>query len=249
MLDNLPGRRVWRINSFIIFKLKIMRDSNCCGLEKNVGTTDRLISIAAGSVLLVSSLASGRVGKLRLLASGYLLFRGISGYCGAYKMLNTDTLEEPTEHLTIRATVNINRSPSEVYNFWRRLENLPLFMEHLESVNQIDNKLSEWRAKIPGGIATMSWRANILKEIPDRHISWHSLPNSDIENYGTVNFREAGNNVTQVDAEISYRAPGGVIGENVAKLFSPVFKNMVKKDVKNLKEYLETGNNPTVENS
>lgn len=217
------------------------------GLEQNVGPTDRIMSITAGTVMLVSALTSKRVGRINLLVSGYLLFRGITGHCPGYKyVLHTDTLEEPNEHLTIRATVNINRSVSEVYAFWRRLENLPLFMEHLETVNQIDNKLSEWRAKIPGGISTISWRANILKEIPDRHLSWHSLPNSDIENYGTVNFRESGDNMTQVDAEISYRAPGGIIGESIGKLLSPVFKNMVKKDIKNLKEYMETGNNPTI---
>lgn len=224
-----------------------MKDLNINGLEKNVGTTDRIISLTAGSVLLVSSITSKRVSKLKLLLSGYLLFRGVTGFCAGYKyLLHTDTLEEPTEHLNIRSTVTINRSPSEVYAFWRRLENLPLFMEHLESVNQIDNKLSEWRAKVPGGIATLSWRANILKEIPDRHISWHSLPNSDVENYGTVNFREAGVNITQVDTEISYRAPGGIIGENFGKLLSPVFKKMVKKDIANLKEYMETGKNPII---
>ncbi|HLO92664.1 MAG: YgaP-like transmembrane domain [Chloroflexota bacterium] len=223
-----------------------MKLSNCCGLEQNVGPTDRIMSITAGTVMLVSALTRKRVSKINLLLSGYFLFRGVTGHCAAYKyLLHTDTLEEPSEHITIRASVNINRSTSEVYTFWRRLENLPLFMEHLENVNQIDNKLSEWRAKIPGGIGTISWRANILKEIPDRHISWHSLPNSDVENYGTVNFRESGADMTQVDAEISYRAPGGVLGENVAKLLTPVFKNMVKKDIKNLKEYMETGNNPT----
>ncbi len=224
-----------------------MKDSTLLGLEQNVGPTDRIISITAGTVMLLSTLTSKRIGKTRLLLSGYLLFRGISGHCLVYKhLLHTDTLEEPTEHLAIKSSVTINRSPSEVFAFWRRLENLPLFMTHLESVNQIDNKLSEWRARIPGGIASISWRANILKEIPDRHLSWHSLPNSDIENYGTVNFREAGANITEVDAEISYRAPGGVLGENVAKILTPVFKQMVKRDIKNLKEYLETGKNPTM---
>ncbi len=220
-----------------------MKDKSCCGLKNNVGPTDRIISITAGSVLLVSALTSKRLNKLQLLASGYLFWRGFSGYCLTYDLLQTDTLEEPTEHLTVSATVTINRTPSEVYSFWRRLENLPLFMEHLENVNQIDNKLSEWTAKVPGNIATISWRANILKEIPDRHLSWHSLPNSDIENYGTVNFRETGINMTQVDAEISYRAPGGIIGENVGKLLTPIFKRMVKNDVMNLKHYLETGEN------
>lgn len=220
-------------------------ERNCCHLEKNVGTTDRIISIAAGSVMLVSAVVSRRKSYPNLALAGYFLFRGISGYCHAYKMLETDTLEEPTEHLHIRASATINRPTSEVFAFWRKLENLPLFMEHLESVTQIDSKLSEWRAKVPGGLTTVSWRANIIKEIPDSYISWHSLPNSDIENSGTVNFREAGTNMTQVDAELTYRAPGGILGENVAKLLSPIFKNMVKTDIKNLKHYMETGDNPT----
>ncbi len=223
-----------------------MNDKTCCGLKRNVGPTDRIVSIAAGSVLLVSALTTKRLNKLQLLASGFLFFRAFSGHCFAYDLLDTDSLEEPTKHLSIKASVTINRSPSEVYNFWRKLENLPLFMEHLELVNQIDNKLSEWTAKVPGNLATISWRANIIKEIPDRHISWHSLPNSDIENYGTVNFMESGVNMTQVDAEISYRAPGGIIGENVGKLLTPVFKSMVKKDIMNLKHYMETGQNPTI---
>lgn len=215
--------------------------NNLFNLDKNVGPTDRIISISAGSYLLASSLISRRFSTLKFATAGFLLFRGISGYCPGYKALGTNSLEQPTEHLHIRSSVIINRSTTEVYNFWRRLENLPLFMEHLESVNQIDSKMSEWRAKVPGNIATVSWRANILKEIPDRHISWHSLPNSDIENYGTVNFREAGPNMTEVDTEISYRAPGGMLGENVGKLLSPIFKNMVKNDIKNLKTYMETG--------
>lgn len=218
-----------------------MKNGNCCGLPQNVGPTDRIVSITAGTVLLLSALTTKRAGKLKLITSGLLLFRGISGFCGTYKLLNVDTLEEPASHVQIKATVEIDRPVEEVYTFWRRLENLPLFMHHLESVKQVDNKLSEWNAKIPGGIGTLSWRANILKEIPNRHISWHSLPNSDIENYGTVNFRESVNNMTQVDTEISYRAPGGVVGENIAKLLTPIFKTMVNNDIRNLKEYLESG--------
>ncbi len=220
-----------------------MKNGTCCGVEQNVGPTDRIISVTAGSVLLLSALTSKRMSKLKLMASGYLLFRGITGVCTTYKLLNVNTLEDPTTHIQIKAKVEINRSVEEVYTFWRRFENLPLFMNHLESVKQVDNKLSEWSAKIPGGIGTISWRANILKEIPNRHLSWHSLPNADIENYGTVNFRESANGMTEVDTEISYRAPGGIMGENLAKLLTPIFKTMVRNDIKNLKEYMESGRN------
>jgi uncharacterized membrane protein len=57
-----------------------------------------------------------------------------------------------------------------VYAFWRRLENLPLFMKHLSNVTEIDAKHSHWEAVVPGNIGKIKWNAEIVKEkkTPDR---------------------------------------------------------------------------------
>src|ERR1051326_1045041 len=44
----------------------------------------------------------------------------------------------------LEAAFTINRRPDGLYRKWRRLENLPNFMTHLQSVRQIDNRRSEW---------------------------------------------------------------------------------------------------------
>jgi len=42
----------------------------------------------------------------------------------------------------VEESVRINRSPEELYRFWRNFENLPRFMNHLESVKTLDDKRS-----------------------------------------------------------------------------------------------------------
>ena len=48
-------------------------------------------------------------------------------------------------------TITIYRPAADVYAFWRDFEQLPMFMEHLESVVDLGNKRSRWTAKLPTG--------------------------------------------------------------------------------------------------
>ena len=49
--------------------------------------------------------------------------------------------------VAVRKSITIARPPSEVYAFWHDLENLPRFMEHLESVRVIDDRTSHWKVE------------------------------------------------------------------------------------------------------
>ncbi len=112
-------------------------------------------------------------------------------------------------------------------------------MKHLESVNEVNRITSEWKAKGPGGIGHISWKANILMDEKDKMLSWHSLPESTIDNAGKVYFRDRGNNSTEVDVTISYHAPLGIAGEAAARILNPLFAKMVESDIESLKSYLE----------
>ena len=48
-------------------------------------------------------------------------------------------------------SVTIQRSPDELFTFWRQLENLPRVMKHLISVRQTDGNRSHWVARGPFG--------------------------------------------------------------------------------------------------
>lgn len=137
--------------------------------------------------------------------------------------------------------ITINRSPDEVYRFWRRLENLPRFMANLESVREIDERRSRWSAKAPAGTRA-SWDAEIVDDRPGERIAWRSLEGADVENAGVVSFRSApGERGTEVRVDMHYDAPAGRAGVVVAKLFRREPGQEVSADLRRLKQVMETG--------
>jgi uncharacterized membrane protein len=141
----------------------------------------------------------------------------------------------------VTEAVTINRSPEEIYRFWRNFENLPRFMDHLESVQVIDDRRSHWRARAPAG-ATVEWDAEIVEDRPNELIAWRSLERADVPNSGIVRFvRAPGNRGTEVHVELNYEPPGGTIGTLVAKLFGEEPSQQVADDLRHLKQIMETG--------
>lgn len=58
----------------------------------NVGESERLVSLAAGSGLALYGLTRGTLGGLGLaLIGGGLLYRGTTGHCACYELLGVDT--------------------------------------------------------------------------------------------------------------------------------------------------------------
>jgi len=194
--------------------------------------------ITSGAYLLYDGVSKNnkRIGEMS--AGGAMLIRGISGYCPLYDAIDHLKNDKVT-NINIHTSSLVNRPVSEVYAFWRDLENLPKFMTHLESVEPINYTTSKWTAKGPAGIGKLSWKAEIIKDEKERLISWNSLPESTIKNSGEVVFKPRGK-ATQIEVHISYNAPLGKAGETAAKLFNPYFEKLVQSDIMNFKSYLES---------
>lgn len=211
----------------------------------NLNWPERYISIAAGVKFTLSGLKglfkSPFFSLVKLGAGSYLLNRGITGHCDVYESIGKNT-QEPVD-VTIRSAFVVDKPRQEVYDFWRKLDNLPMFMNHLESVETIDDTRSHWILRLPTGVATVSWDAEIVTDTPGEVIGWSSLPGSVIDNAGKVFFRdEANGNGTVVDVIISYQPPAGGFGASLAHVLNPVFKNMVDTDVHNFKQYMDIDN-------
>ncbi|WP_214070636.1 SRPBCC family protein [Mucilaginibacter sp. dw_454] len=214
-------------------------------IDINLNWPERYISIATGVKLTFSGLgglfSSPLTSILKLGAGGYLLNRGVSGHCAIYSRIGKNT-QEPV-NVNIRSAFTINKPREAVYNFWRQLDNLPLFMNHLESVELIDDTRSHWVMKLPTGVGTISWDAEIVADKPGEVIGWSSLPDSVIDNAGKVFFRDAQDGKgTVVDVLITYQPPAGGLGASVANLLNPFFKNIVDNDVRNFKQYMDLEN-------
>ncbi|MEJ7679392.1 MAG: YgaP-like transmembrane domain [Segetibacter sp.] len=218
-------------------------------LSVNVGKVERVASIAVGSALLFKGLQNEekKSGIAMAIAGGYLIFRGATGYCPAYTVAGKKKLPDTVKNINIMTKLTVNSPRQEVYDFWRKLSNLPLFMEHLDRVEVIDDKRSHWVAKVPGGLGKIEWDAEIVKEIDGELLGWNSLPHASINNAGKVEFRDADEHGTEITVLITYRAPFGDVGEGIASLLNPTFKKIITKDVKNFKRYIEAGDIATIE--
>lgn len=206
----------------------------------NIGQDERIASAAIGAALTLLALRGGRFWLA--LSGGYLLYRGLSGNCRLNSLINRNTAEpgQATKALTVTDTVIVNKPKEEVYNYWRKLENLPRFMHHLETVEQLDARRSHWKAKVPGGLVSIAWDAEIVQEEANQRIAWRSVAGADVDNSGEVVFTDAPNNQgTQVKSTIIYRPPAGALGLAVSKLFNPAFEKMVKEDLLRFKSVLE----------
>lgn len=142
----------------------------------------------------------------------------------------------------ITKTVIIKSTVYDAYGFWRNLENLPLFMDHLKSVTVIDSKRSHWETKGPAG-STISWDAEITADRNNEFISWHSVGDSKVENAGSVSFEELPfDNATRIVVTLAYNPPAGALGEGVAKIFGEDASKQVEDALERYREILESRN-------
>jgi uncharacterized membrane protein len=206
--------------------------------KANVSNIERIAMVASGAYLLYKGISkkSKNIGEVG--TGGAMLLRGISGYCPVYDAVD-HLKNDKASNVNIRINSVVNRPISEVYAFWRNLENLPKFMNHLESVKTINSTVSEWTAKGPGGIGKLSWKAEIIKDEKEKLLSWQSLPDATVKNSGKVIFKQKGK-TTEIEVTISYHAPLGIAGETAAKFLNPYFEKLLKDDIMNFKTYLES---------
>lgn len=206
----------------------------------NVGEAERIASTIGGIALGIAGLRDLRspAGIGMLLAAGVLLVRGVSGFCFVNQAIGRNTARRPGAPVDIRTSVSLNKPASEVYKFWRRLENLPRFMRHLERVEQIDPTRSRWTAKGPAGIGSVSWEAEIVEDHQNEFIAWRSLPGSTVDNAGQVRFVQTPTG-TDIRVQMTYRLPAGDVGSAAAKLISPMTERMIRDDIQDLKKVME----------
>jgi uncharacterized membrane protein len=221
----------------------------------NVGEIERLVSALAGGALAVYGLRQRTPGGLCLtLAGTALLHRGVTGHCNTYQLLGVTTNkhaatsdEAPVARdVHVEKAIVIDKSPEELFSFWRRFENLPRFMKHLKSVTCTGLNGSHWIAEGPGG-KDVEWDAEIYNEKPNELIAWRSLEGSDVVNAGTVRFKPLGVRGTEVRVVLNYNVPGGKLSAMLAKLFGREPGQMVADDLRRLKQILETGEAATTE--
>lgn len=219
------------------------------GITSNVGNVERLVTLAAGAALL--GYAWRRRSRPMGLASAGLLAVGATGYSPLHAAFGLD--HSDTRHVLsgnrgvhVRESVRIRASAEELYNYWRRLANLPAVMPHLERVEEVDFRLSRWTAKALGGVP-ITWMAETINEVPFETIGWKTLPGESFQHAGSVVFKglpEAG--FTEVRVHFQYSPPGGRAAAWFAGFLGQDPAKLTREGLRALKRRFEDGDRPGV---
>lgn len=198
---------------------------------KNVASTAKEAASTAKEVTKEAASSAKEVAKEAVKST-------VETVVDAAKGATADTLSAPVH---VERAVTIQKPAQELYDFWRNFENLPQFMGHLEEVRVHDDKRSMWIATGPAG-AHIEWEAEVTDETPGELIAWKSLPEADVPNIGSVQFKDLGNDRgTEVKVTMEYSPLGGVLGAIFAQLWGEEPSQQVDEDLHRFKSLMETG--------
>jgi uncharacterized membrane protein len=215
--------------------------------ESGMRRFERWASLASASAVITYGVTRRTASGMCLAAAATpFVYRGVVGRWPGVR--NGRAAREVTRQalrgergVRVGESIRLEKPLAEVYRFWRRFENLPRFMSHLEQVTDLGNGRSHWVAKGPVGL-TVEWDAEIINEVPDKVIGWQSLPGGDVVTAGSVNFAPArGGRSTQVSVHLQYAPPAGRAGAWFAKLFGLEPSHTIREDLRRLKQVLEAG--------
>ena len=218
---------------------------------RNVGRLERYASLAAGALL--TALAVRRRGLLGAFAASVaaeLLYRGITASCPIYGMLGIDTSEHSESRnpqasvpygrgVRVEQSIAVARPAAELYDFWRRLDTLAQFMQHIEEVTVLTQARSRWRVRAPIG-SRVTWEAEIINDIPGELIGWRSLPGSAIHHAGSVHF-DTRDGLTEVRIVLEYAPPARYVGASVARILGEEPQKQIADDLRRFKAIVERG--------
>jgi len=137
--------------------------------------------------------------------------------------------------------VTINRAPQDIYDFWRDFSNLPHVMDNIVAIYVVDDEVSKWTARGPGG-THVEWTSRVTEDIDGALIAWKSDEDADVYNEGRITFAPAqGERGTIVTAIMAYDPPAGFVGRIMAKIMQREPEVQLRRDLRRLKQLMETG--------
>jgi uncharacterized membrane protein len=204
---------------------------------RNVGFTERMVSVFLGGVLLTRGIKNPL--KAKFWYGAYLTYRGFTGRCLIYDQLGIDA--KKAHAVNIRGEFVIDKPAREVYNFWRNLNNIPASVNHLLDVEMVDENLSRWKSNAFGKSFPINWEAEIVKDEPGRLIGWRAVKGSMLPHVGRVDFEENPDGLsTKLNIILSYRPPVGGVGIGLSRLLNPMFEEILKNEIKTFKHKIES---------
>ena len=203
----------------------------------------------SGAALLFLGIKKGSLfGGLLSFAGADLLTRSFTGHhlyetAGVTRFTAKGPNASVPHQLGVQAqwSTTINLPLEDVYAFVRNFQNLPQFMDNLQSVEVMDDTHSHWVLRAPAN-SQFEWDTEIINDIPNQLIAWRSVNCPDAENAGSIRFeRSTQNRGTIVRVTLRVMPPAGAFGALLANLIGRDPEQELKRSLSRLKQILEAG--------
>lgn len=206
--------------------LLLMNTSQIPGLVRpNVKKSERWVSLVLGLGLL----AFGRKNRQATSLGAYLVVRGITGFCVFNRLTGRDT---SVHEIRLHKRYRVAQPLSLVYQTWQRVELIPQFMRHVESVSALDDRYSRWKTTFHPA----EWHVRLLEDVPNERLVFRDTADSPVEFYLELSFaegRHAGETEVQVTLFYRVRAAdeAGISAESSER---------IANDVRGFGKFMET---------
>ena len=162
--------------------------------------------------------------------------------------IDPPTPEAPTElhdGERVEYAITVFAPVGEVYSFWRDFDNIPKIMTHVREIEVLNaGERVRWHWATLGGFE-MQWDTVMIDDVPDKVLSWRTVPGSAAQHAGSVWFKPVlDGQATEVYLRFIYKVPGGKLTKTFAELFGEAPEQVVKEDLRRLRCLIETGVTP-----
>ncbi|MEV6200673.1 SRPBCC family protein [Streptomyces sp. NPDC051771] len=130
-------------------------------------------------------------------------------------------------------TIEVEAPLRQVYDQWTQFEEFPRFMDGVEEVRQLDDRLCHWRTKVAG--ASREFDTEIVDQLPDQRIAWRTV-GGDVRQKGVVTFERVDDEHTLVRLKMEVEPSG--LADRAAQAMGFV-EQRVEGDLHRFKEFIE----------
>lgn len=189
----------------------------------------RVTGAAAGVLLLLNALRALRRGSVLNI---------LGGVVGA-GILTRALASEEFGGIRVQRSIQVDVPVEEAFSFWKNFDRFSEFMSYVEDVGVNDTGGFRWVLCGPGGVRVRV-NAEVSVLVPNQRIEWRTLPGSTIHHSGKVKFTELGAGKTNLDVELFYRVPGGLVARRIIHLLGFDPADRIDHDLLHMKELIES---------
>ena len=224
--------------------------------QPNVGTPERLGSLAVGASLLLPVTRTRSIWNWGTAATGaFLLYRGISGFSPVYRALGINRAQPAGEPVVASQSVTIGEPATRLHTLWRDPQAFAAILRDFATVTPLGPDHARWVVSLPKR-ETAEWQTEVVAEQPGEVFSWRTIPGSRFHHGGTLRFHPAipAGRGTVATLQLSLdpaTLPGGTLQVwgigGVSGTVELLAKAAIRKILRNFKALAESGEIPTLD--